>query len=154
MNPTPEVLSPPEPRADSPPPDPALSATVRRPNPRRVAAGRRNRRQRGPLTSAGRQRLRAAALRHQPWRHATGPRSSTGRQRAAQNGRWRQTAQQSRREWRAEIRALLAPLAPLREALAALERAAGAEALAADPADEVAVTAASSPHAHDIRTRS
>src|SRR5258705_294308 len=38
------------------------------PNPRRQAAGRRNRRLRGPLTDAGLGRLRAAALVTQPWR--------------------------------------------------------------------------------------
>ena len=42
-------------------------------NPRRVAAGRANRQKRGPLTEAGRQRLRAAALMHKAWEYSTGP---------------------------------------------------------------------------------
>ena len=51
-------------------------------NPKRIIAGRANRRRRGPLTEAGRQRLREAALLHKPWKHATGPRIAAGRAQA------------------------------------------------------------------------
>jgi hypothetical protein len=73
------------------------------PNPRRVAAGRANRLKRGPLTEAGRERLRVAALDHQPWLHSTGPRSEAGRARAASNGRRRQTGVFSTRQARAKL---------------------------------------------------
>src|SRR5450631_2840819 len=56
------------------------------PNPRRVAAGKRNRAKRKGLTPAGRQRLQEAALLHQPWLHSAGPRTSEGKAQAAQNG--------------------------------------------------------------------
>src|SRR5438552_3522194 len=78
-------------------------------NPKRVSAGRANRRKRGPLTEAGRQRLREAALVHEPWRHATGPRTAAGRAQAARNGKQRQRGPQSVRE----IRAALAPVREL-----------------------------------------
>jgi hypothetical protein len=68
----------------------------------RVLAGRRNRLLRGPLTEAGRQRLREAALRHQPWRFSTGPTSEAGKRNAAANGRYNQQGQLSVREARVE----------------------------------------------------
>lgn len=39
----------------------------------------------GPLTSAGRERLRAAAHRNQPWKHSTGPRTAAGKGRSRMN---------------------------------------------------------------------
>ena len=72
-------------------------------NPRRVEAGRLNRRKRGPLTPAGRERLRQAIHRVQPWREATGPRTPAGKQRAAQNGKRRQLGTLSTRQVRAEL---------------------------------------------------
>ena len=72
-------------------------------NPRRRAAGKRNRAKRGPLTEEGRARLRAAALRAKPWRSATGPRTPAGKARAAANGKVRQRGPLSYREARAEI---------------------------------------------------
>jgi hypothetical protein len=84
-------------------------------NPRRVMAGRRNRALRGPLTEAGRQRLRAAALQHRPWQWATGPRSATGKRRAAANGKLRQTDASSVREVRAEVAAVRQLITLLRE---------------------------------------
>jgi hypothetical protein len=80
------------------------------PNPRRVLAGRRNRALRKGLTPQGRERLRLAALQHQPWRFSTGPRGDEGKARAAQNGRWRQQGPVSLRQVRAglaELRGLL-----------------------------------------------
>jgi hypothetical protein len=75
-------------------------------NPRRVAAGRRNRAQRGPLTAAGLERLRAAAYQHQPWRLSTGPRTSAGRTQSAANGRARQQGPISVRMARAHLAAI------------------------------------------------
>jgi hypothetical protein len=89
------------------------------PNPRRVAAGRANRR-RGPLTEAGRERLRAAALRDKPWLRATGPRTARGKAQAARNGKRRQRGPRSVREVRAElaaVRALIRAMGELRRSL-------------------------------------
>jgi hypothetical protein len=80
------------------------------PNPRRVAAGSRNRRLRGPLTEKGREALRAAIAKHKPWLHNTGPVSADGKARVAQNGRARQKDALSIRQVRAlmaEVRSLI-----------------------------------------------
>jgi len=87
-------------------------------NPRRVAAGRRNRQFRRGLTLQGRARLRAAALCNQPWRWATGPRTPAGKRRSADNGRWRQRGTRSLRQIRRELREVLG----LAEQLATLRR--------------------------------
>jgi hypothetical protein len=58
------------------------------PNPRRVAAGRLNRRRRRGLTVEGRERLRRSALAHRPWEHSTGPRTAAGKAKAAKNGKF------------------------------------------------------------------
>ena len=76
------------------------------PNPRRVAAGKRNRAKRKALTPGGRMRLQLAALLHEPWQHSTGPRTPEGKARAAQNGKKRQLGPQSMREIRAELAGL------------------------------------------------
>ncbi len=55
------------------------------PNPRRVAAGKLNRAKRQGLTPEGRERLRQAALKNQPWRLSTGPRTPEGKAKAALN---------------------------------------------------------------------
>jgi hypothetical protein len=78
------------------------------PNPRRVAAGRANRARRGPLTEAGRERLRAAALRNKPWLHATGPRTAQQKAQAALNGKRRQCGPRSVREVRGDLAAVRA----------------------------------------------
>lgn len=57
-------------------------------------------RQAGPLTDAGRERLRAAAQLHRPWRHSTGPRTPEGKRKVAQNGRKRQRGALSMRQRR------------------------------------------------------
>ena len=49
------------------------------PNPRRVAAGRRNWLKRKGLTPDSRERLRQAAFANRPWQHATGPRTAEGK---------------------------------------------------------------------------
>ena len=91
------------------------------PNPRRVAAGRRNRQKRGPLTAAGRERLRAAALAGRPWEHATGPKTAAGKARSARNGASRPpdpgSARGARRQLAGEA-ALAAAMAALRRGLA------------------------------------
>ena len=76
---------------------------MKRPNPRRVEAGKENRKKRGPLTQEGRVRLREAALRDQPWIRSTGPRTMAGKAQAARNGKKRQQGSKSVREIRAEI---------------------------------------------------
>ena len=86
------------------------STATHAPNPRRVAAGRRNRAKRGPLSAAGRERLREAALRNKPWKHSTGPKTRAGRAQSARNGKQRQRGPRSLREVRAalaEIRELI-----------------------------------------------
>jgi hypothetical protein len=64
-----------------------MTASSPPPNPRRVAAGKLNRRKHKGFTPEGRQRLRRAALENRPWLHATGPRTPQGKARAAANGK-------------------------------------------------------------------
>ncbi len=73
------------------------------PNPRRVAAGRRNRLKRRGLTEEGRAKLRQSALANQPWAHSTGPRTPEGKARTARNGKLRQKGVVSLRELRREL---------------------------------------------------
>jgi hypothetical protein len=73
------------------------------PNPKRVAAGKRNRLLWKGLTPAGRERLRQTALQHRPWQFATGPRSVEGKASSAANGKRRQKGPKSVREIRAEL---------------------------------------------------
>ena len=80
----------------------------------RVAAGRRNRQLRGPLTDSGRMRLQEAALRHQPWRFSTGPRTEGGKAVVAANGRKRQIGGISARQAHAaaaDVQNLIAAIA-------------------------------------------
>jgi hypothetical protein len=93
-----------------------------------VAAGRRNRQLRGPLSDEGRARLRAAALRHRPWESATGPTSAAGKAQAARNGKVRQRDVLSVREVRrelAEVRRLIAALRSSSAATGLPRRSAG-----------------------------
>jgi hypothetical protein len=69
-----------------------------RPNPKRVAAGRENRKKRRGLTPDGRQRLRESTLANQPWQHSTGPKTMRGKARSARNGKARQQGAMSIRE--------------------------------------------------------
>ncbi len=73
------------------------------PNPKRVAAGRRNRRLRRGLTPEGRERLRLSAIKHRPWRYSTGPKTPQGKARSAENGRVRQKGAVSKRELGKEL---------------------------------------------------
>lgn len=52
--------------------------------PRQVA-GRLNQKKSKGLTDDGRAALREAALRNQPWRHSTGPRTEAGKLRSRAN---------------------------------------------------------------------
>ena len=91
------------------------------PNPRRVAAGQANRKLRGPLSDAGRQRLREAARQHKPWLASTGPRTAKGKAQAVKNGKTQQVGPFSHREVRADLAAARAVLAGLRAAMETLE---------------------------------
>lgn len=88
------------------------------PNPKRVAAGRANRKLAGPLTDAGREKLRAAAIRNKPWLYATGPTSPAGKRQAVRNGKLRQSGPLSVRELRRELvaaRTLISQLVEVRK---------------------------------------
>jgi hypothetical protein len=85
------------------------------PNPKRVAAGRLNRARRKGLTTEGRERLRRAAIAHQPWKHSTGPRTPEGKVQAALNGKTRQLGLLSIRELKADLRQLRAFLKDMGE---------------------------------------
>src|SRR5262249_37865589 len=90
------------------------------PNPRRVAAGKRNRAKRQGLTPQGRTKLRQSALAARPWQNATGPRTPEGKARAAQNGKVRQTAEVSTRAIArelAEVNRLMRDMAATRRLL-------------------------------------
>jgi hypothetical protein len=87
-----------------------VGAPSRSPNPRRVAAGQRNRALRKGLTEEGRRRLQEAAHRNQPWKRSTGPKTSAGKARAAQNAKNLQLGPRSVREIKrdlADLRGLL-----------------------------------------------
>ena len=80
-----------------------VDASSRPANPRRVAAGKRNRALRKELTEEGRRRLQEAALRNQPWRYSTGPKTPTGKARAAQNAKKLQLGPLSVREIKRDL---------------------------------------------------
>ena len=84
-------------------------------NPRRVAAGKRNRLKRGPTTAAGRERLRRAALQNQPWYYSTGPKTPEGKAKAALNGKVRQKGPRSVRELRRDLAPFYELLNEMRE---------------------------------------
>ena len=92
----------------------------------RVGAGRRNQQLQGPLSADARQRLREAALQHQPWRFSTGPRSAAGKAQVAMNGRLCCKGELSVRQQRAavaDVQAQMVKMAGLRRQ--ALDAAAG-----------------------------
>jgi hypothetical protein len=89
-------------------------------SPARVAAGRRNRQLRGPLSDAGLNKLREAALKHKPWKSSTGPRTAAGKALVALNGCTHQKGRLSVRQKRAltaEIVAQIQRMATLRRQL-------------------------------------
>jgi hypothetical protein len=75
-------------------------------NLKRVAAGKRNRALRGPLSDDGRRRLREGVKRRKPWLHSTGPRTSAGRGQSVKNGKCCQLGPWSVREIRAKLGAV------------------------------------------------
>jgi len=86
-----------------------------------VLAGRRNRQLRGPLTDAGRQRLREAAHRDQPWRFGKGPRTAEGKAASASNARHRQKRPDSLRQLKlglAGVMSFASDMAKLRRVIA------------------------------------
>ena len=85
------------------------------PNPRRVAAGRRNQLLCRGLTVEGRERLRSSALQHKPWEHSTGPQTPAGKAQTVANGKRRQKGHRSVRELRRELVSLRELLATIRE---------------------------------------
>jgi hypothetical protein len=90
------------------------------PNPRRVAAGRRNWLKRGPLTPAGYEKLRQTALLNQPWRHSTGPRTPEGKARSLANTHKLKKGEKSVRQLRvavSDIQSLIAQMARRRRLL-------------------------------------
>ena len=98
------------------------------PNPRRVAAGRLNVLRRGPLTPAGRERLRQAALMRRMWERSTGPKTPEGKVRSAANGQRRQPGTQSLRAVRrsvAEVTGLISDMARTRALVGELLAAKG-----------------------------
>ena len=72
-------------------------------NQRRRETNRRNRRKRKGLTPAGREKLRQTALKHQPWRFSTGPRTPEGKAKVALNGKKQQRDELSIREISREV---------------------------------------------------
>ena len=89
------------------------------PNPKRVAAGRRNRQKRGPLTPKGREKLRQTALNNRPWEKSTGPKTAEGKRRSAANGaKGRQPGKKRLiRESLGDVNALMEEMARLRRLL-------------------------------------
>ena len=55
------------------------------------------------MTAAGREKLRQTALKHQPWRFSTGPRTPEGKAKVAMNGKRQQRNELSVREMRREL---------------------------------------------------
>ena len=98
----------------TPPPKPS-------PNPKRVAAGRRNRAKSQGVTPEGRERLRQAALLNRPWLYSTGPRTPEGKAKVAMNGKARQKGPRSVRQIKAdlgELRGLVREMKETRRVLA------------------------------------
>ena len=91
-------------------------------NPKRAAAGKRNRKKRGPLTEEGLSRLREAALENRPWEYSTGPTTITGKAKSAANGRARQSGPKSLRQIRKEVSSDIGPIDELTVLRRALER--------------------------------
>ena len=86
-------------------------------DPKRVAAGRLHRKKWKGITPEGLERLRQSALKHQPWRFSTGPKSELGKKKVAENGKKRQAGPVSVRKLRsqlADVRALMTQMQAVR----------------------------------------
>jgi hypothetical protein len=89
-------------------------------NPRRVAAGRKNRQFRGAISPAGIERLRQTALKNRPWLKSTGPRTAAGKARLAESVSKRRRLPDTDRVLKAELESagrLLREMAELRQSL-------------------------------------
>jgi hypothetical protein len=89
------------------------------PSPNQPIAGCPKRPRRYRLTAAGHEALRLTALKNQPWRRSTGPRTQAGKAKVAANGKSRQKGAQSVREMHgdlASVRELLTAMANARRA--------------------------------------
>ena len=95
--------------------EPGSKPAAAAPNPKRVAAGKRNWLKRRGLSPEGREKLRLAALRTEPWQHSTGPKTALGKAKAAANGKQRQAGLVSMRELKADLRSLRALLKEMKE---------------------------------------
>ena len=103
-----------------------MSSSPPCPNPKRVAAGRRNRQLDKGLTPEGRQRLREAALAGRPWEASTGPRTPEGKARSARNCKVLQKGELSVRELQAELAGVAGLLAGMRRCRLAADQASDA----------------------------
>lgn len=81
----------------------------------RSATAKQNRSKRKGITPEGREKLRERALRNQPWKFPTGPRTAAGKARVALNGKVRQIGPRSLRELQADVADLRAMGELLRE---------------------------------------
>lgn len=99
---------------------------VKVPNPRRVEAGRANRRKRGPLTPEGHQRLRDAALLNKPWKYSTGPKTKGGKLQVLKNAKLRQIGRKSIRELRQKLKDLTGLITELKGIRAEAQKSATA----------------------------
>lgn len=82
---------------------------------KRSEIAKRNRAKRKGITPEGREKQRQAALRNQPWKYSTGPRTAAGKARVALNGKVRQIGPRSLRELQADVADLRAMAELLRE---------------------------------------
>jgi hypothetical protein len=91
-------------------------------NPKRVAAGKRNRAKWKGFTEEGLQRLRETIFRIKPWRFTRGPTTPEGKAQVARNGKKRQLGPTSIAEAKVEVAGLQRALQALREYRAAVLR--------------------------------
>lgn len=85
------------------------------PNPKQVAAGRRNQQKWKGISPEGLRKLRETALLNKPWKRSTGPRTAAGKARSAANGKTRQKGPKSVREARAEVAGIMEQVRFMRE---------------------------------------
>lgn len=97
--------------------EPAVNEKLKHvPNPKRVAAGKRNRALWTGFTCEGLERLRKGALKHKPWLTSTGPRTLAGKARAARNGMKKQSGPKSVRQIKKELADLRVLMLGMQEA--------------------------------------
>ena len=96
-------------------------------SPARVAAGKRNRELRGTVTPQGSQRLADHARHYRPWQYSTGPRTTAGKAKSSDNGRWRQAGPTSVRQVIREQAPMRAIKAEIKKLIRQLEARHGGE---------------------------